>query len=76
MKELSFVDVRAAGLPARARLEGVTYDYRPLSDEVAVRITYGRWPYLGTTRRMPESGWLHEAGCLCRFCRTGEEAPE
>ncbi len=69
MRELSFAEVRAAGLPARVELANVIYEYQPLSDDVAVRVTPGRWPYLGTTCRMPETGWLHKEGCPCSYCQ-------
>ena len=38
MRELTFEEVRAAGLPARVEAAYVTYEYRPLADDVAVRI--------------------------------------
>ncbi len=75
MKELSFAEVRAAGLPAHIELPYVSYEYRPLPDDVAVHIPPAD-EACGTTLRVPQRGWLHDAGCLCPFCRTGrEEAP-
>jgi hypothetical protein len=74
MRELSFAEVRAAGLPARVQLANVIYEYQPLSDDVAVRATPGPWPclgtpYLGTTCRMPGTGWEHKEGCPCSYCQ-------
>lgn len=74
MRELSFADVRAAGLSARVELAYVTYEYRPLRDDVAVRIATTRQPHECTTSRIPETGWFHEKGCLCSYCRAADEA--
>jgi hypothetical protein len=74
MRELSFAEVRAAGLPARVELADMTYEYRPLLDGVAVRVTSARPSFAGTTHRMPERGWLHKRDCPCSYCQTGKEA--
>jgi hypothetical protein len=72
MKELSFAQVRAAERPAWVDMPHVTYEYSPMLDDVSVRIRADRQP-AGTTYRMPKSGWRHEEGCLCIFCRMAEE---
>jgi len=75
MRALNFAEVRAAGLPARVRFPYVTYEYRPLGDDVAVRLTPARKTHarapsrVCTTSHMPETGWLHKDGCCCRYCR-------
>ena len=74
MRELDFAEVRAAGLPAIVELAQVTYEYRPLPDEVAVYLAPARRPYMGTTHRMPETGWVHRQGCVCPYCRTRVQA--
>ena len=74
MRELSFAEVRAAGLPARVELAEVSYEYRPLLDGVAVRVTSARPSFAGTTHHMPQTGWLHQKGCPCPYCQTGKEA--
>jgi hypothetical protein len=74
VRELSFAEVRAAGLPALAALPYVTYEYRPLGDDVAVRISAALQRHTCTTSRIPETGWLHREGCPCSFCETGKEA--
>jgi hypothetical protein len=71
MEELNFAQVRAAGLPARVELAFATYEYRPLSDDVAVRICP---PRPCTTTRMPETGWHHLEGCPCPYCQAAGEA--
>jgi hypothetical protein len=72
MRELSFAEVRAAGLPARVDLADVTYEYRPLLDGVAVRIAAAPQPDVGTTDRMPQTGWLHTRDCPCSYCQATE----
>ena len=74
MRELSFAEVRAAGLPARVELADVIYDYRPLLDGVTVRVTSARSAFAGTTHRVPQGGWLHRRDCPCPYCQTGKEA--
>ncbi len=74
MRELNFAEVRAAGLPAFVALPYLTYEYRPLADDVAVRVTLARQPHICTTSHMPEMGWLHRGGCPCPYCRAAEEA--
>ena len=74
MRELSFAEVRAAGLPARVELADVIYDYRPLLDGVVVRVAAAPQSDAGTTHRVPQRGWLHERDCPCPFCQTGKEA--
>lgn len=72
MRELSFEEVRAAGLPAHLELAYVGYEYRPLLDDVAIHIPPAR-KACGTTLRVPQSGWLHKADCLCSFCQCSPE---
>ena len=60
MRALNFAEVRAAGLPARVRFPYVTYEYRPLGDDVAVRLTPARKTQVCTTSHMPWTGWLHQ----------------
>ena len=72
MRALNFAEVRAAGLPARVKLAYVTYEYRPLGDDVAVRLTTARKAHVCTTSRMPETGWFHNKGCPCPYCRATE----
>jgi hypothetical protein len=74
MRELSFTEVRAAGLPAAAKMTYVTYEYRPLYDDVAVRITMTRQPHVATTSRIPQTGWRHERDCTCSYCQAKEMA--
>ena len=74
MRELSFAEVRAAGLPARVELADVIYEYRPLLDGVAVRVTSARPSFAGTTHRVPQGGWLHRRDCPCSYCQAPEEA--
>ena len=75
MRALNFAEVRAAGLPARVRFPYVTYEYRPLGDDVAVRLSPApetrvrATSRLCTTSHMPQSGWLHQPDCCCRYCR-------
>ena len=70
--KLSFAQVREAGLPARAQVAGLTYEYRPLADEVVVSMPTGRLQATAT-HRVPDGGWSHQAPCTCRFCLGGEE---
>lgn len=74
MRELSFTEVRAAGLPAVVKLTYVTYEYRPLYDDVAVRITMARQPHVATTYRIPQTGWRHQRDCTCSYCQAKEMA--
>lgn len=73
MRELSFAQVRAAGRAAWVDMPYVTYEYRPLVDDVAVRIRIAQQPSGGTTYRVPENGWRHAEDCPCIFCRESEE---
>ena len=74
MRVLSFAEVRAAGQPALVALPNVTYEYRPLGDDVAVCINGAHQrDSVCTTSRIPETGWLHREGCPCSFCATGKE---
>lgn len=74
MREMSFAEVRAAGLPATVKLTYVTYEYRPLYDDVAVRIAMVREAHVATTYRIPQAGWRHEQGCACPYCQAKEMA--
>ena len=74
MRELTFAEVRAAGLPARVELAYVTYEYRPLADDVAVRIAPAPQAQVCTTSHMPQTGWRHREGCPCPYCRATAEA--
>ena len=73
MRELSYAEVRAAGLPARLELADATYEYRPLLDSVAVLSTHSHRLYAGATHRLPVEGWYHEDGCACSYCRAAGE---
>jgi hypothetical protein len=73
MRKLSFVEVRAAGLPAHIELAPLTYHYRPLCGDVAVSAEGGRRSLLSTTHRVPAFGWLHDQGCACRYCSDAAE---
>ena len=73
MRTLSFAQVREAGLPARAQVGGLTYQYRPLADQVVVSLQTDRLQAV-VTHRVPDFGWSHQVACACRFCLGGEEA--
>lgn len=72
MRELSFAEVRAAGLPAYIEFAYVGYEYRPLSDDVAIHIPPA-CESCGTTLRVPQAGWLHTESCRCPYCQTNPE---
>ena len=74
MRELTLTQVRAAGLPAHIELADVTYEYRPLGEDVAVRFPSSPGLRACTTPHIPEAGWLHSEGCPCTYCQTAEEA--
>lgn len=76
MRELSFAEVRAAGLPARVEFAFIGYRYRPLLDDVIVCVPPDR-EACATTLRIPQAGWLHKPGCLCSYCQSSpEEVPD
>lgn len=74
MRELSFAEVRADGLPAHLELASVGYEYRHLLDDVAIHIPPA-CKACGTTLRVPQGGWLHKADCLCSYCQSGRRRP-
>jgi hypothetical protein len=73
MRELSYAEVRAAGLPTRVDLAEVTYEYRPLLDGVIVRVTSARPSFPGSSHHVPAKGWLHQRDCPCSYCQVTEE---
>jgi hypothetical protein len=74
MRELTLTQVRAAGLPAHIELADVTYEYRPLGDDVAVRFPSSPGLRACTTSHIPETGWRHVEGCWCEYCQGAKEA--
>jgi hypothetical protein len=52
----------------------MTYEYRPLLDGVAVRVTSARPSFPGTTPLVPQRGWLHKKDCPCSYCQATAEA--
>ena len=74
MRELSFAEVRAAGLPARVDLADVIYEYRPVLDGVTVRSAAAPRPDASSTHRLPQRGWLHTKDCPCCYCQATGEA--
>jgi hypothetical protein len=76
MRELSFAEVRAAGLRAYVEFAYVGYEYRPLYDDVAIHIPPA-CESCGATLRVPQAGWLHPERCPCPYCHTNlEEVPD
>jgi hypothetical protein len=59
---------------ARAcRAPDMTYEYRPLLDGVAVRVTSARPSFPGSSHHVPARGWLHQRDCPCSYCQVTEE---
>jgi hypothetical protein len=54
--KLSFAHVRAAGLPARAEVAALVYEYRPLADQVAVSVGVDPRLQATATHRVPDDG--------------------
>ncbi len=73
MGKLSFAQVRAAGLPAAAKVGLLLYRYEPLGDRVVVLAATAQRRQPLTTHRVPDNGWSHNAGCACCFCRDQQE---